>query len=190
MATDQDPPKPYRDTAATHIRALSTLNASVPTLLTTAATTFSNLTNAPIHPPTLSLSFIGPDTPSRRRAAISTTANHFFTAVLELRTALHAQIDDLEQQGVVPADEVKYRAPAAVPHQGVGQGYQAQPQAKLRDTEAKVTNNGLGGFDVGVLNARVGGRQKAGEEALGRVKTALEEMIKANGNENDERADG
>ncbi|KAF1956819.1 hypothetical protein CC80DRAFT_66775 [Byssothecium circinans] len=146
MPPPDSPSEPYAETAATHIRTLSTLSTRLPTLLTTTATTLSQLTNAPI--PTNPNTPNTPDTPALRRAALSTTANTFFTAVLELNSALHAQIDDLEKQGVIPAEEVRFRA--------VVQGAGAQGKSAVRDSQASVTNNGLGSFDVGVLNARAG----------------------------------
>ncbi|KAF2685555.1 hypothetical protein K458DRAFT_486431 [Lentithecium fluviatile CBS 122367] len=175
MATPPTPP--YSDTSSAHIRALSALAQRIPTLLTTSATTFSQLTNAPIRPPSMELSPTAPDTPALRRAALQTTANAFFTTVLELRSALHAQIDDLEKHKVIPADEVKYTAPATAA--GAGQSGQ-QEEEKMpppKDSEASVKNGGLGSFDVGVLNARAGVRQREGNDVLERVKSLLEDLV-------------
>ncbi|KAF2241994.1 hypothetical protein BU26DRAFT_439633 [Trematosphaeria pertusa] len=170
----QQQQQPYRDIAATQIRSLSAINARIPSILTTSATTISQLTNAPIHPPSMDLSPTAPDTPALRRAALSTSSNAFFSLVLELRTALHAQINELEEQGVIPAEAVRYFAPV----QQQGPPGQTQQQAEHRDSEATVTNGGLGDFDVGVLNARAGVRQRDGEEVLGRVKKVLEELVR------------
>jgi hypothetical protein len=167
MSTDTT--HPYHDTAATHIRTLSSLNARIPSLLTASATTFSQLTNAPIS------SSPTPDAPSNRHTAINDSADTFFTTVIELRTALHAQIDALEKEKVIPSDEVKYSAPA--PTRPPGQQGQGQAQ-EPKDSEATVKNGGLGTFDVGVLNARVGVRQKDGGEVLERVRVLLEELVK------------
>jgi len=185
------PPTPrYRETAATHIRALSALSAKIPTLLTTSATTFSQLTNGPIHPPSMELSPSAPDTPARRRAAISATANAFLTTTLELGNALHAQINDLEKHKVIPPEEVRYSAPAPPPQQpstGMQTEEHGQPP---RDSEATVKNAGLGAFDVGHLNARAGAGREGGEEVLERVRALLEELAKETEKEDEEMVDG
>lgn len=193
MANDTDQQtEAYRDIAAAHIRSLSALNARIPSILTASATSFSQLTNAPIHPPSANLSATAPDTLERRQDALSTSANAFFTSVLELSVALHAQIADLEKNGVIPAEEVKYRAPVQqAPSGAPGAGPSQQGHPQQRDSEATVTNGGLGDFDVGVLNARAGVRQKDGEEVLDRVKKVLGELAEhTEGNDDKMATDG
>jgi hypothetical protein len=168
----QPPTPPYRETAARNIRELSALSAKLPSLLATSATTFSQLTNAPIHAPDAQNE---PDTPARRRAALAAAANAYFTAVTELDTALRAQIKALEEHKVIPPAEVKYSAPAPK-RQGMPGAAEADQPPK--DSEATVKNSGLGSFDVGHLNARAGAGRQGGEEILERVKVLLEEMVK------------
>jgi hypothetical protein len=188
MATDSTP-QPYRETAATHIRTLSTLNARIPSLLTASATTFSQLTNAPITPTTTTPN--PPDTPSARHKALHSSATTFFTTVLELGSALHAQIEALEKEKVVPADEVKYSAPAPTQQGGAGQQGQGADQKKeVKDSEATVKNGGLGSYDVGVLNARAGVRQKDGGEVLERVRVLLQELVEEMGGVDEEMVNG
>lgn len=199
MATDaarQDgqPAEAYRDIAAAHIRSLAALNARVPSILSTAATSLSQLTNGPITDESTDPSASAPDSASKRRAALSANAHSFFDAVLQLNRALyvppasrsvtpvltqsrHTQIDQLEKNGVIPAEDVKYRAP--VQQQGPGPGpMQGSGKPQHRDSEATVTNAGLGDFDVGVLNARAGVRQRDTDEVLERTKRVLEDLAK------------
>ncbi|CAI6338532.1 unnamed protein product [Periconia digitata] len=189
------PQQPYREVAATHIRHLSTLSQRLPGILTTSATTLSQLTNAPI--PSADNN-AGSDSPAARRAALSSSANEFYTSVLALRTALHAQIDELEKHGVIPADEVRFKGVVQQPAgAGAGAGAGAAAAAsdnadggagskeKKVDPQASVTNNGLGSFDVGILNARAGVRQKDGEEVLARMKRVVDGLVERAGGEED-----
>ncbi|PVI07737.1 hypothetical protein DM02DRAFT_288962 [Periconia macrospinosa] len=204
MATppQPEPPaqQPYRETAATQIRHLSTLSHRIPGILTTTATTFSQLTNAPIQ---LQGSNGAPDTPAVRRAAVSSSANAFYTSVLDLGTALHAQIDELEKHGVIPTDELRFKGVVQQPATGAAAGGGAAPGAsdgadggaaakdKKTDAQASVTNNGLGSFDVGVLNARAGVRQRDGEEVLARMKRVVDGLVeRVEGPENGDRDQG
>lgn len=196
--------QPYREIAATQIRHLSTLSHRIPGILTTSATTLSQLTNAPIPPASLPTT---PDAPSARRAALSTSANAFYTSVLDLRAALHAQIDELEKHGVIPADELRFKgavqqvgsagsagaATAGADDAAAGAG---SAKEKKGDPQASVTNNGLGSFDVGVLNARAGVRQRDGEEVLARMKRVVDGLVeqagvpKESGDEDQDMKDG
>jgi hypothetical protein len=169
----QQPTPPYREIAATHIRALSALSAKLPTFLTTSAQTFSQLTNAPIYSPS---SPDEPDTPVRRRAALAAAANDYFTAVQELDIALRIQIKALEDHGVIPPVEVKYSAPVPK-RRAPGAEMDAEAVKLAKDSEATVKNSGLGSFDIGHLNARAGAGRQGGEEVLERVKVLLEEMV-------------
>ncbi|KAF2641518.1 hypothetical protein P280DRAFT_315741 [Massarina eburnea CBS 473.64] len=180
------PSEPYSETAATHIRSLSTLTTRLPTLLTTTATSVSQLTNQPIAPATLPATTR--DTPAQRRTVLSQTANAFFTTVLELNSALHAQIDDLEKHGVVPAEEVKYRAVMQTQGAKAEGGAGNAGDMNKKDSQASVTNNGLGGFDVGILNARAGVRHREGEEVWKRVQEVLRGL--AEGVEGDVKVEG
>lgn len=171
MATDNET---YRATATAHIRALSALSTRLPSILDTAAMTLSQLTNSPI-PATLSAA----DTPEARRSAISASANEYFTAVFNLSQDLHKQVTDLEESGVVPAEEVRYIArtdegqnPSVVAQPGLP----PPPQTQAKNTEATVTNNGLGEFDIGVLNARAGVRENGEDQVLERVKRLLDDL--------------
>jgi hypothetical protein len=167
----------YRSTATTHIRALSTLSTRVPPILNHAAITLSQLTNAPIpSSPTAA------DSPQARRDAISSSAKAYFAAVFDVATELLTQVSDLEEAGVIPAQEVRYIA-RTVRDEDAGFGGQGgllakagMPQTTPKDSEATVTNGGLGEFDIGVLNARAGTREGGEGEVLDRVKRLLEDL--------------
>lgn len=58
------------------------------------------------------------------------------------------------------------------------------PQKMPKDSEAAVTNGGLGEFDIGVLNARAGVREGGDGEVLEKVKRLLEDLERR-ANEND-----
>ena len=75
---------------------------------------------------------------------------------------------------MIPSDEVKYSAPAPPPPPQDG-GEQVLPP---RDREASVKNAGLGAFDVGHLNARIGAGREGGAEVLERVRLLLEALVK------------
>jgi hypothetical protein len=167
----------YRSTATTHIRALSTLSTRVPAILNHAATTLSQLTNAPIPSSTTAA-----DSPQARRDAISSSAKAYFAAVFDIATELLTQVSDLEEAGVIPAQEVRYIA-RTVRDEDAGFGGQGgllakagMPQTTPKDSEAAVTNGGLGEFDIGVLNARAGIREGGEGEVLERVKRLLEDL--------------
>ncbi|KAL1602829.1 hypothetical protein SLS60_006250 [Paraconiothyrium brasiliense] len=168
----------YRSTATTHIRALSTLSTRVPPILNHAATTLSQLTNAPIP----STSSTAADSQQARRNAISSSAKEYFTAVFDLAKDLHKQVSDLEEAGVIPAEEVRYIARTVREEdtqfggQGGVLGKTGMPQTMPKDSEATVINGGLGEFDIGVLNARVGIRESGEGEVLEKVKRLLEDL--------------
>lgn len=166
-ATGQNPPQAYRDIAATHIRDLSAVDAKLPVILRTSATAISQLTNKPIRPPDTE------DSTQARRDTLEQTSKEIFKLVHEVRTALHAQIDALEAEGVVPPEQIKYVAPFQPPP-----GQEQQPMQRPHDPEVSVTNGGLGDMDVGILNARAGVRQTGGEEMLDKVKAVVEELVK------------
>ncbi|KAF1973189.1 hypothetical protein BU23DRAFT_465594 [Bimuria novae-zelandiae CBS 107.79] len=160
MANDNET---YRSTATAHIRDLSTLSERLPPILNSAATAFSQLTNAPI-----SSSSTAADTPQARRDAIASSANEYFTAVFNLSKDLHKQVTDLEEAGVIPAEEIRYTARQM--------GMSGMPQIKTKDSEATVTNGGLGEFDIGVLNARAGVHENGEDQVLEKVKRLLEDL--------------
>ena len=111
------------------------------------------------------------------------------------RTALHAQVDELEKHGVIPADEVRFKGVVQQPGTGAaaagaGDGADggAATKDKKSDPQATVTNNGLGSFDVGVLNARAGVRQRDAEEVLARMKRVVDALAeRIEGQENGDR---
>lgn len=167
----------YRTTATAHIRALSALSTRLPPVLSHAATTLSQLTNAPI-----ASSSSATDSPQVRRDAISSSAKEYFAAVFDISRELHKQVDDLEEAGVIPAQEVRYTA-RTVREEDAGFGGQGgllakagMPQTQPKDSEATVTNGGLGEFDIGVLNARAGIREGGEDEVLEKVKRLLEDL--------------
>ena len=183
MAADNET---YRTTATSHIRHLSTLSTRLTPILNSAATTISQLTNSPI--PSGSLTA---DTPEDRRSAISASAYEYFTAVFNLGNDLHKQVADLEEAGVVAAEEVRYIART---DEGQNASILAQPgmapgpQTRAKDTEATVTNGGLGDFDVGVLNSRAAVRENGEDEILERVKQLLKDLQpRTEGGDEDEK---
>ncbi|KAF9731477.1 hypothetical protein PMIN04_008215 [Paraphaeosphaeria minitans] len=167
----------YRSTATAHIRALSALSTRLPPVLNHAATTLSQLTNAPI--PSSSSTI---DSPQARRDAISSSAKEYFAAVFDIARELHKQVDDLEDAGVVPATEIKYIArtvreeDASFGSKGGLLAMAGMPQTQPKDSEATVTNGGLGEFDIGVLNARAGIREGGEGEVLEKVKRLVEDL--------------
>ena len=189
MAADNET---YRSNATEHIRALSTLNTRLPPILNCAATTLSQLTNAPIV--SSAAPTVAPDEePEARREAIASSANEYFTAVFNLSKELHKQVTDLQEAGVIPAEEVRYIARTEQPNIAASAqpGMPAAPPATAKDTEATVTNGGLGEFDIGVLNARAGVRGTGEDEVLDRVKRLLEHLKRRpeGGVENDDMDD-
>ncbi|KAJ4348328.1 uncharacterized protein N0V89_009702 [Didymosphaeria variabile] len=166
----------YRSAASTHIRALSTLSSRVPPILNHAATTLSQLTNAPISSSTTA------DSSQARRNAISSSAKEYFTAVFDIAKDLHKQVSDLEEAGVIPAEEVRYIArtvreeDTAFGGQGGVLAKTGMPQTMPKDSEVTITNGGLGEFDIGVLNARAGIRESGEGEVLEKVKRLLEDL--------------
>lgn len=171
MAADNET---YRDIATSHIRHLSALSTRLPPIINSAATTISQLTNSPI-----SSTSSAEDTLEARRSAISASANEYFTAVFNLSNDLHKQVADLEEAGVIPAEEVRYVARIDEGHNGpvTGQpGMLPAPQTKAKDTEATVTNGGLGEFDIGVLNARAAVRDDGEDQILERIKKLLKDL--------------
>lgn len=167
----------YRSNATEHIRALSTLSTRLPPILNSAATTLSQLTNAPIVSSTAP-AVADDEEPKARREAIATSAQEYFTAVFNLSKELHKQVNDLEEAGVIPAEEVRYIARTEEPaaRQPPLPGMPPEPPAIAKDTEATVTNGGLGEFDIGVLNARAGVRGTGEDELLDRVKRLLGDL--------------
>ncbi|KAF2444343.1 hypothetical protein P171DRAFT_31238 [Karstenula rhodostoma CBS 690.94] len=188
MAADNEA---YRSTATTHIRALSALSTRLPPVLAHAATTLSQLTNAPT-PSSSSAT----DSPQARRDAIASSAKEYFAAVFDIARELHKQVDDLEEAGVIPAQEVRYVA-RTVREEDAGFGGQGgvlakagMPQTQLKDSEATVTNGGLGEFDIGVLNARAGIREGGEGEVLEKVKRLLEDSERRSKDAEDDDDDG
>ncbi|KAF2870929.1 hypothetical protein BDV95DRAFT_49919 [Massariosphaeria phaeospora] len=179
-SSSDGPAPPYRGLAATHIRALSLANETLPPMLRASATAISQTTNSPINPPT-STSSQTPDSLTRRQALLSESSSTFLTLLQEVRMQLHSQIDALEAEGVIPAEYIKYVAPLTNrPSTNLSQAEQAAEQQKAQkahDPEESVTNGGFGEFDVGVLNARAGVRQAGGEHVLERVRVVLEELV-------------
>ncbi|KAF2704253.1 hypothetical protein K504DRAFT_462825 [Pleomassaria siparia CBS 279.74] len=177
QATDsptQVPTIPYRQDAANHIRDLSKLNETIPTLLRTSATAISQLTTRPIVPPRpLSDpdSALPPDTPETRKDVLLQCTIDLFTFISTTSSALNEQIADLQAASVIPATQIRV---APIPITRPGQ----QADERPRDPESTVTNGGLGDLDVGILNARAGVRQAGGEEVLDRVKGILEELVR------------
>ncbi|KAF2001058.1 hypothetical protein P154DRAFT_619681 [Amniculicola lignicola CBS 123094] len=175
--TDQ----PYRIIAASHIRELSIINETLPPILTHSATCISLLTTRPI------LSKSSLDSPQHRRATLQASSSTFFSLVNNLTPALKAQVDALEAQFIIPEKAAaKKRVTAAAPviHGvtgqvavgGPGQGHGAGHEGDMED---RITNEGLGEWDVGVLNARAGVRQVGAlEEVLERVEGVLGGMVR------------
>ncbi|OSS46463.1 hypothetical protein B5807_08582 [Epicoccum nigrum] len=165
----------YRQIAATHIAALSTLNSSLPDILTFVAAVLSQLTNHPI-----------PSEPHEDSAkARSIDIGLFSGAIKELvqafREALVAQINDLERYKVIPATLPRY-----TPLPGTVRGVevpldQQEEEPPKHDPDAGVKNGGYGNFDVGVLNAQVSTGLVGDEHALDRVKALLDDLLERSG---------
>ena len=159
----------YRQIAASHIEALNKLNSNLPDILALIAAALSQLTNSPIQSE--------PQEDSMRARNRDTVA--FSGAVKSLmdgfRESLIEQINDLERYKVIPATMPKFTAlPSSIP--GMAQQQQQQMPVK-QDPDAGVTNGGYGGFDVGVLNAKVATGQVGGDDTLDRVKAVLDTLL-------------
>ena len=142
----------------------------IPHLLRISGTAVSQLTTRPVVTSTSSNSHEDTDTPELRKSVLQRCTHDLFKSIGEVTKILHAQIADLQAEKVIPAAQVRYIPPAARPGQ--------QPEERLRDSEATVTNGGLGDLDIGILNARAGVKQVGGEKILDRVQAILEALVK------------
>ncbi|PSN62613.1 hypothetical protein BS50DRAFT_457858, partial [Corynespora cassiicola Philippines] len=168
----QSQSQPYRELAATHIRELSDIKERIPTIVQQAAFAVSQLTNKPLDIPAKNPPGHVSDSVPSRIEIIKRANDDLLAVVQQLRTDLHAQVDALANEGVIPTQQTIKHAP-------VLQGQNQAAQDRQHDPEATVTNEGLGNLDVGNLNARAGVREVKGEEALTRVKEVLEELAKS-----------
>ncbi|KAF2737989.1 hypothetical protein EJ04DRAFT_509945 [Polyplosphaeria fusca] len=159
-------PQPYQQTAADNIRQLSTINESLPHILLHFGTAVSQLTKSPVSSnPT--------DSTQAREASFNASANALFRLINTTRNTLKDQVSSLQSQGVVPAETVRYIPPRVRAHR---EGEPGDDKDKdVEDSEATITNGGLGDLDVGLLNARARvGRE--GTEALERAEKLLRDL--------------
>jgi hypothetical protein len=147
------------DAAAKNIQLLSELNATLPTLLSSAGSALSLLTK-----PSSSTSHIEapPGNEDIRKSLFEAHVTKYFTALKSLEDGLKKQVTALEEAGIIPAEP-----PAAVGQQA------GAPMAGLAGSatgggstgDSGITNGGMGRFEVDWLNsqARDVGKQKERE---------------------------
>lgn len=176
-ATAQPPneptqPQTYRQVATEHIDTLSEINAQLPKMLTYFTTALSQLTNKPIR------DHDAPDTLEARQEAFRKYAMYTGLSVNVIREELTHQINDLEKYKVIPKSHPKYT---------VAKRHGEKTESEVVDSEKSVKNGGYGEFDVGVLNARASSGQVGQEDALERLNTLLEELMRRQGSVNEEQ---
>lgn len=200
MTDPQNLAKDPRQISAAHIKKLSELNATVPPILQSAGQALSSLTNAPIT--TDSSHLDSSDSIALRKQLLTSSVQTFFQHTSTLARALGDEISALESHKIIPAtgtkatsremtaaDAAKYLNPGkeVAPPPGVA------PVEKGRDSEATVTNAGLGDLDIGMLNARVGGAKGELEVEGGlveRVRGILGELVREDDQEDEKMSEG
>jgi hypothetical protein len=95
----------------------------------------------------------------------------------KIRAVLLAQVDALHSEQVIPEKATRYIPPPSTKQFPQLSDADRRAIESKKDPEQGVTNGGLGGFDIAMLNANAGVRQAGGEEVLERVKGILEELV-------------
>lgn len=179
MTDNQNPSQLYTQTAASHIRNLSTVNEQLPDVVRKAATIISLLTQHPIPPPNTPIAQLS--SAESRKDLIQSNTYALYLHINNIRTTLKNQVRDLEKEKVISAEATRFIAAPRIE----GQTDEDRERERLKDSESNVINGGLGGLDVGVLNANVrSGRGGGGkDEVLERVERVLDGVKKGAGME-------
>ena len=190
------------------IRELSTINADVAAMLSSAGNAINALTNRPSAIATngdangdadSDINMDDEDTDSTRpidthKKAFTQHTTAYFTHLQAIMARLRRQVYALEEAGVITAEAPTLSAigssePAQqrnAPGQGAGfrrgpSGTGAATRQPAEEVE-RTTNGGLGNLDVGYLNSRgnrVGLEKEA--ELVAEARTMLEEIVESNG---------
>ncbi|KAF2815147.1 uncharacterized protein BDZ99DRAFT_515897 [Mytilinidion resinicola] len=164
--------------AEQRIQELSAINAQIPQILINASSAIRALTNSS----SSSSNNTAPASLAAHKATFQTSTRAFFTLITQISAQLTDQARALEAAGIIPPTNAKAAsremtgAEAAALLGAAGGGPAgAIAGAQVRDSEATVTNGGLGELDVGWLNARAGDVGRGMEaEVLARVREILE----------------
>ncbi|KAG8630805.1 hypothetical protein KVT40_002424 [Elsinoe batatas] len=166
------------------IRDLSSINADVPTLLSSASAALLALTgevppassspNDASPPPTTH----DPQSLDAAKQAFTTNAKTYFTTLQSVMARLRRQAYALEEAGIISA-EAPILASASSGPAGRIRAQGGPMGQKTQTEEERLTNGGLGGLDVAWLNSRVGkgGLEKEGE-VLGEAKGLVEDALR------------
>lgn len=192
---------------ADRIRELSSINADVPAMLSSAGNALNALTNKPLGTdngaPSEDLQMDdGTENrdvdPAAHKEAFTRHATAYFTHLQAIMARLRRQAYALEEAGIIAAEAPTLSTTGAGEpgqRQAAGSGSFArrggpmamgtasmqQRQAPADDSE-RITNGGLGSLDVGLLNSRgnsVGMEKEA--ELIAEAKAMLVDLLAANG---------
>jgi hypothetical protein len=114
------------------------------------------------------------DSPELRKEIFQQHTGTYMRLVQEVNKMLHKQVNALEDANIIPSSKLDYSGTRG----GAPEGEDGQPKKETKkDSEATVTNNGLGNLDVSFLNSRAGSlREGMDPEVLERALAILEEM--------------
>lgn len=175
-------------TPSDRIRELATINADVASLVSSAGRAINALTNRPLTRPDevddedteMTTDSSSPSTLESRKQTFQQNSTDYYTNLQSIIARLRRQTYALEEAGIISSDAdegfaVKHAPPLAGPPRGGG-GRPAAPQAE------KITNNGLGEYDIGFLNSKANkvGAEKE-KELVADAKQLLEDVLAQNG---------
>jgi hypothetical protein len=150
-----------------------------PELLRRSGTALSLLTNRPVKQ----------DVPisdsASRVQIIEDTSYQFFVLVNQMRALLHNQINELQNENVIPAEATRF-IPAPTIRPGMGAAVSAEEERRQRNPEANVINGGLGHLNIADLNARAGVKQQGDDDVLDRLQGILDDLSRRAQGEHEE----
>ncbi|TIA00144.1 hypothetical protein D6C82_04721 [Aureobasidium pullulans] len=147
-------------TPAERIRELSAINADVPALLSSAANAVNALTDRPINAASTDsddmVDVESDNSPAAHKEAFTKNTTAYFTHIQSIMARLRRQAYALEEAGIIAAEAPTLSSTGAAPETAglARRGPQGQPQRQPAEDGDRVTNGGLGGLDVGLLNSR------------------------------------
>lgn len=181
-------------TPSERIRELSAINADVPTLLSSAAKAINTLTDRPLNATAGDgdqmddVHVQGDVSPAAHKEAFTKHTTAYFTHIQSIMARLRRQAYALEEAGIIAAEVPTLSSTGAAPEAGAARpaggaamarrGPTASQQRQPAEDGDRVTNGGLGGLDVGLLNSRgnsVGLDKEA--ELIAEAKQMLAEML-------------
>ncbi|KAK4497224.1 hypothetical protein PRZ48_011674 [Zasmidium cellare] len=168
-------------TPAERIRELHAINTDVAAMLTSAGQAINALTNRPIKAADgdAQMTDDATNTMEAHKKAFTENTEAYFTTVQAVFARLRRQAYALEEAGIIDSDDSAMTT--TVPRSTTGAPetqVRGSPSQAAKQEPVRITNGGLGKFDVGWLNSRgnkVGEEKEA--ELIQEAKELLEEAL-------------